>query len=92
MVCVDQENGEKGTLLSEPYSTLAKTRRWDGRVWFGMHLGLAFDEDGNGDGDGERGRVGGEEDEGVYRGGIDDERDGRKGWFICDGDLVLISS
>lgn len=34
MVCVDQETAEKDR---EPFATLAKTRRFDGRVWFGQH-------------------------------------------------------
>ncbi|KAK3715668.1 hypothetical protein LTR37_006893 [Vermiconidia calcicola] len=38
MVCVDQENAEKN---SEPFVTLAKTRRFDGRVLFGVHTALA---------------------------------------------------
>ncbi|KAG9257043.1 MOSC N-terminal beta barrel domain-containing protein [Emericellopsis atlantica] len=35
MVCVDQQTGEK---RQEPYSTLAKTRRFDGKVYFGCHM------------------------------------------------------
>lgn len=35
MVCVDQDTGEKG---QEPYLTLAKTRRINGKVYFGMHM------------------------------------------------------
>lgn len=35
MVCVNQETGQRG---SEPLSTLAKTRRFDGRVFFGCHM------------------------------------------------------
>lgn len=38
MVCVDQKNAQR---RQEPFSTLAKTRRRDGRVWFGMHMSLA---------------------------------------------------
>lgn len=38
MVCVDQKNAER---RQEPFSTLAKTRRRHGRVWFGMHMSLA---------------------------------------------------
>ncbi|KIW03302.1 uncharacterized protein PV09_05513 [Verruconis gallopava] len=34
MVCVNQETGERA---SEPFSTLAKTRRFDGKVYFGQH-------------------------------------------------------
>jgi len=37
MVCVDQKNAER---RQEPFSTLAKTRRRHGRVWFGMHMSL----------------------------------------------------
>jgi molybdenum cofactor sulfurtransferase len=35
MVCVDQHSG---TRKQEPFTTLAKTRRRLGKVWFGMHL------------------------------------------------------
>ena len=35
MVCVNQETGEKGV---EPFVTLAKTRRFDGKVFFGVHM------------------------------------------------------
>lgn len=35
MLCVDQQSA---TRRQEPFSTLAKTRRRDGKVWFGMHL------------------------------------------------------
>jgi molybdenum cofactor sulfurtransferase len=38
MVCVDQESAEKN---EEPFVTLAKTRRFDGRVLFGVHSALA---------------------------------------------------
>jgi len=37
MVCVDQKSAQR---REEPFSTLAKTRRKDGKVWFGMHLCL----------------------------------------------------
>jgi molybdenum cofactor sulfurtransferase len=37
MVCVDQKNASR---RREPFSTLSKTRRRDGRVWFGMHMAL----------------------------------------------------
>ena len=37
MVCVDQESAEKN---GEPFVTLAKTRRVDGRVLFGVHTAL----------------------------------------------------
>ncbi|KAL2256085.1 hypothetical protein VTK26DRAFT_2205 [Humicola hyalothermophila] len=36
MVCIDQETGEKG---EEPFVTLSKTRRFDGKVFFGVHMG-----------------------------------------------------
>jgi molybdenum cofactor sulfurtransferase len=35
MVCVDQATGHRG---QEPLSTLAKTRRFDGKVYFGVHM------------------------------------------------------
>jgi molybdenum cofactor sulfurtransferase len=34
MVCIDQETGERH---QEPFVTLAKTRRFDGKVFFGQH-------------------------------------------------------
>ena len=37
MVCVDQQTGERD---EEPFVTLAKTRRVDGQVVFGVHMGL----------------------------------------------------
>ncbi|KAL9069083.1 MAG: hypothetical protein Q9161_005730 [Pseudevernia consocians] len=37
MVCVDQQNAEKN---EEPFVTLAKTRRKDGKVFFGVHTAL----------------------------------------------------
>jgi molybdenum cofactor sulfurtransferase len=37
MVCVDQESAEKD---AEPFVTLAKTRRFGGRVLFGVHTAL----------------------------------------------------
>jgi molybdenum cofactor sulfurtransferase len=37
MVCVDQQNAEKN---EEPFVTLAKTRRFGGRVLFGVHTAL----------------------------------------------------
>ncbi|GKT42292.1 molybdenum cofactor sulfurase [Colletotrichum spaethianum] len=36
MVCVDQETGERH---QEPFVTLAKVRRFDGKVYFGAHMG-----------------------------------------------------
>lgn len=38
MVCVDQDNAERN---EEPFVTLAKTRRKDGKVFFGVHTALA---------------------------------------------------
>lgn len=35
MVCVDQATGN---IRREPFSTLAKTRRFDGKVYFGAHM------------------------------------------------------
>lgn len=37
MVCIDQTTAEKN---EEPFATLAKTRRINGKVWFGVHGGL----------------------------------------------------
>jgi molybdenum cofactor sulfurtransferase len=37
MLCIDQETGEKN---QEPFVTLAKTRRRDGKVMFGIHTAL----------------------------------------------------
>lgn len=67
MVCVDQASGEKN---EEPFVTLARTRRQEGYVYFGVHTMLVGDADGgreldgggggDGDGDGEgRGRENG---------------------------------
>ncbi len=36
MVCINQETGEKN---EEPFVTLSKTRRFDGKVFFGTHMG-----------------------------------------------------
>jgi len=41
MVCIDQKSAQK---RQEPFATLAKTRRRDGKVWFGVHLCLAEDD------------------------------------------------
>ncbi|KAF4910004.1 Molybdenum cofactor sulfurase [Colletotrichum viniferum] len=35
MVCVDPETGVKG---AEPFVSLSRTRRFDGKVWFGVHM------------------------------------------------------
>ncbi|KAF2222174.1 pyridoxal phosphate-dependent transferase [Elsinoe ampelina] len=40
MICIDQSTGERN---SEPFSTLAKTRKINGRVMFGVHTALAED-------------------------------------------------
>jgi len=40
MVCIDQNTAEKD---QEPFATLAKTRRRDGKVFFGVHTCLAID-------------------------------------------------
>lgn len=37
MVCVDQDKGERG---EEPFVTLARTRRVEGKVPFGVHVCL----------------------------------------------------
>ncbi|KAF4122450.1 molybdenum cofactor sulfurtransferase [Geosmithia morbida] len=42
MVCVDQTTAER---RQEPYVTLAKTRRFDGKVFFGCHMRLDCDGD-----------------------------------------------
>jgi molybdenum cofactor sulfurtransferase len=42
MVCIDQISGEKN---QEPFVTLAKTRRVDGRVLFGVHTSLSTSAD-----------------------------------------------
>lgn len=34
MVCIDQQTAERN---QEPFITLSKTRRFDGRVYFGEH-------------------------------------------------------
>ncbi|EGS18753.1 putative pyridoxal phosphate binding protein [Thermochaetoides thermophila DSM 1495] len=38
MICIDQDTAEK---REEPFVTLSKTRRFDGKVFFGVHMGLA---------------------------------------------------
>ncbi|KAJ9606426.1 hypothetical protein H2200_009387 [Cladophialophora chaetospira] len=43
MVCVDQTSAQR---RQEPFSTLAKTRRKEGRVWFGMHMCLTSADSG----------------------------------------------
>ncbi|KAF4829361.1 Molybdenum cofactor sulfurase [Colletotrichum tropicale] len=35
MVCIDPETGVKG---AEPFVSLSRTRRFDGKVWFGIHM------------------------------------------------------
>lgn len=39
MVTIDQTTGVREA-QGEPFATLAKTRRWDGKVWFGVHACL----------------------------------------------------
>jgi molybdenum cofactor sulfurtransferase len=42
MVCVDQQTAERN---QEPFVTLSKTRRFDGRVYFGEHTShIALDD------------------------------------------------
>lgn len=43
MVCVDQKSAEKN---EEPFVTLAKTRRFGGRILFGVHTALARQQGG----------------------------------------------
>ncbi|GAM84909.1 hypothetical protein ANO11243_029110 [Dothideomycetidae sp. 11243] len=43
MICIDQSTGEKN---EEPLTTLAKTRRINGRIMFGVHTALVPPEDG----------------------------------------------
>ena len=43
MVCIDQTTAEKN---QEPFLTLAKTRRRQGKVFFGVHTALTDDPDG----------------------------------------------
>ncbi|KAK3497988.1 pyridoxal phosphate-dependent transferase [Neurospora hispaniola] len=38
MVCIDQTTGSK-TAGGEPFVTLSKTRRFEGKVFFGVHMG-----------------------------------------------------
>ncbi|KAG8622973.1 hypothetical protein KVT40_007949 [Elsinoe batatas] len=38
MICIDQSSGERN---AEPFSTLAKTRKINGKVMFGVHTALA---------------------------------------------------
>ncbi|KPI45545.1 Molybdenum cofactor sulfurase [Cyphellophora attinorum] len=55
MVCIDQTDA---TRRQEPFSTLAKTRRREGKVWFGAHLALVGGRGGDElDGGGEKGWV-----------------------------------
>ncbi|EGO53693.1 hypothetical protein NEUTE1DRAFT_53227 [Neurospora tetrasperma FGSC 2508] len=44
MVCIDQTTGSK-TAGGEPFVTLTKTRRFEGKVFFGVHMGLQQQED-----------------------------------------------
>lgn len=45
MVCIDQQTAERD---QEPFTTLAKTRRFDGRVYFGEHTCHLPNEDSSG--------------------------------------------
>jgi molybdenum cofactor sulfurtransferase len=38
MVCINQDTAEKS---EEPFVTLSKTRRFDGKVFFGTHMAHA---------------------------------------------------
>jgi molybdenum cofactor sulfurtransferase len=58
MVCVDQGTGERN---EEPFGTLAKTRRKEGKVFFGMHAGLVGTSGRVRVGDKVKGREGSEE-------------------------------
>lgn len=42
MVCIDQKTGKK---RQEPFITLAKTRRFDGKVFFGTHMCHVINQD-----------------------------------------------
>lgn len=68
MVCVDQSNGEKN---EEPFVTLAKTRRRNGKVFFGVHTALV-------DGSGYPGEEGEKEESGSKDRDEDRGEDGRK--------------
>ncbi|KAK3395886.1 putative pyridoxal phosphate binding protein [Sordaria brevicollis] len=43
MVCTDQSTGVK-VKSGEPFVTLSKTRRFEGKVFFGVHMGLVDDD------------------------------------------------
>ncbi|KAK4168509.1 putative molybdenum cofactor sulfurase [Cladorrhinum sp. PSN259] len=43
MVCINQETAEKS---EEPFVTLSKTRRFDGKVFFGTHMGYVTGKSG----------------------------------------------
>lgn len=80
MVCVDQSSGVRG---KEPFSSLARTRRRAGKVWFGIHLCLTGGMGpGSGIGKGEEDRRRG--GEGVGEG----EKENLKKWFVKAGDVV----
>ena len=53
MVCIDQTTGQRSR---EPFSTLAKTRRRDGKVWFGVYCSLNSEEEALHSGKGRRRR------------------------------------
>jgi molybdenum cofactor sulfurtransferase len=54
MVCIDQSDA---TRRQEPFSTLAKTRRREGKVWFGAHLAIGGGRGGEGSKGGGKGWV-----------------------------------
>ncbi|KAL1959707.1 hypothetical protein VTO42DRAFT_1293 [Malbranchea cinnamomea] len=57
MICIDQYTGEKS---DEPFSTLSKTRKVDGKVLFGRHTCLSTDAEFEVEGDGgDRGEANG---------------------------------
>ena len=45
MVCIDQETAERS---EEPFVTLSKTRRFEGKVFFGTHMGWSPGEEAGG--------------------------------------------
>lgn len=53
MVCIDQLTAER---REEPFSTLAKTRRIGGKIFFGRHIGLSSSSCTGDDDDGSEGR------------------------------------
>ena len=80
MVCVDQRTG---TRSREPFSTLAKTRRREGKVWFGVHCGLVAARAGAGVGTGGKRRIRAEVGVGVG------QESRRTRWYVQVGDRVV---